>query len=282
MSAVSTETGKSATVIRLNANCNKAPIAQSGMLEVRLADTQEDVLACQRLRYEVFYEEMTAKPIADMAATRLDHDKFDAIADHLMVIEKSSPENPRVVGTYRLIRREIAEANGGFYTAGEYDIQALLDRTDPSVNFLELGRSCVHADYRTKPTINMLWTGLGHYVTQNNVGVLFGCASFPGIDPSALKLPLSFLYHHVRAPDQWLVRAREELFEEMNLMAKEEIDQKTALRALPPLIRGYMRAGCYFGDGAVIDHQFSTTDVFVMSVIQDVTDRYSSRFGVVK
>jgi putative hemolysin len=245
-----------------------------------LAASDDDIKACQRLRYEVFYEEMAAKPIGDMAALRLDFDKFDAIADHLMVIDLKAPEGSEVVGTYRLIRREVAEAHGGFYTAGEYDIQPMLDRADPLVNFLELGRSCVHQNYRNRPTINMLWQGLGAYITRHDIGVLFGCASFPGVDPEPLSEPLSFLYHFKSTPPDWHVRAREELFVEMNRVPKDKIDQRAAMRLLPPLIRGYMYAGCVFGDGAVIDEQFSTVDVFVMSIIKQATDRYADRFGL--
>lgn len=253
-------------------------LAEAGSLEVRLAATEEDIEACQRLRYEVFYEEMAAKPIEEMAARRLDYDKFDSIADHLMVIDRRPAAGQRVIGTYRLIRREVAEAHGGFYTAGEYDIQPMLDRADPSINFLELGRSCVHKDHRNRPTINLLWQGLGQYVTRYNIGALFGCASFPGTDPKALALPLSYLHHFMSLPEQWQVRARDELYVEMNLIAKEEIDERAAIRTLSPLIRGYVRTGCLFGSGAVIDWQFGTVDVFVMNIMTEASDRYVNRF----
>jgi len=255
-------------------------LASAGSLEVRLAGTAQDIEACQRLRYEVFYEEMAAKPIGKMAALRLDFDDFDAIADHLMVIEHEQPSEPQVVGTYRLIRRDVAEANGGFYTSGEYNVQPMLDSVDPGVNFLELGRSCVHKDFRNRPTINLLWQGLGAYVMRHDIGAMFGCASFPGTDPEALALPLSFLHHYFATPTGWHVRARDELFIEMNRIAKTEINERAALRTLPPLIRGYVRAGCVFGDGAVIDEQFSTVDVFVMSIVEQASDRYAHRFGL--
>jgi L-ornithine Nalpha-acyltransferase len=258
-----------------------------GNLEIRLAETQEDIRACQRLRYEVFYEEMAAKPLGDMAAKRLDYDKFDAVADHLMVLDRSAPEasnddpvsRGKVIGTYRLIRRDVADAHGGFYTSGEYDIAPMLKRAGPGVNFLELGRSCVHREHRNRPTINMLWHGIGQYIAAYDIDVMFGCASFPGVDPKALAQPLSFLHHTLQTPKNFHVRALPDQYAEMNLLPAEDINERAALRQMPPLIRGYMRAGCVFGEGAVIDPQFSTVDVFVMLVIKNVEERYFNRFG---
>ncbi len=254
-------------------------LGRAGPLRVRLAEGQADIEACQRLRYQVFYEEMSAKPVGDMAALGLDFDQFDEVADHLMVIDSRTTKTQQVVGTYRLLRGDVANEHGGFYTAGEYDIAPMMARAPKGTRFLELGRSCVHADYRTRPTINLLWQGLGHYIAEHKIDAMFGCASFPGTDPEEHSLPLSYLRQKLAAPEQWQVRAREELFVEMNRMAAGQIDRRAAMRALPPLIRGYVHAGCFFGDGAVIDHQFSTVDVFVMCVIADVADRYFNRFG---
>lgn len=254
----------------------------SGNLEVRLAACAADIKACQRLRYEVFYEEMAARPVGDMCARRLDYDKFDEVADHLMVLDRSDRargKDAKVIGTYRLIRRDVAEANGGFYTAGEYDIAPMIERAGPDVNFLELGRSCVHKDHRNRPTINMLWQGIGQYISAHNIDVMFGCASFPGVDPEAFAQSLSYLHHNLQAPTNYSVRALNDQFVDMNMLPEGDVDERTALRQMPPLIRGYMRSGCVFGDGAVIDAQFSTVDVFVMLLMKDVEERYFHRFG---
>ncbi len=252
----------------------------SGNLEVRLARCAADIRACQRLRYEVFYEEMAAQPVGDMCAKRLDYDRFDSVADHLMVLDRSGPAARRnVIGTYRLIRRDVAEAGGGFYTAGEYDIAPMLERAGADVNFLELGRSCVHKDHRNRPTINMLWHGIGHYIAAHDIDVMFGCASFPGVDPEAFAQPLSFLHHNLQAPEDYSVRALSDRFVDMNMLPESGVDERAALRQMPPLIRGYMRSGCVFGNGAVIDPQFSTVDVFVMLLMKDVEERYFHRFG---
>jgi putative hemolysin len=255
---------------------------RSGSLEVRLARGQAEIEASQALRYQVFYEEMSARPSPDMAAKRRDIDDFDAICDHLLVFDHEhggADGGPAVVGTYRLLRQDVAEQHGGFYTAKEFDIDPLIARQPRGTRFLELGRSCTHADYRTKMAIELLWRGIMAYNIRHGIDVMFGCASLPGNDPDALALPLSFLYHQCLAPAEWCVRAHEHLFVEMNRIPKDEIDLKAALRALPPLIKGYVRAGAYIGDGAYIDRQFNTTDVLIILPIERVDPRYKERFG---
>jgi putative hemolysin len=108
---------------------------------------------------------------------------------------------------------------------------------------------------------------------------MFGCASFGGTDPAALAVPLSYLHHYHGMKPEVRVRARPELYVEMNLVPKDKLDKKEALRALPPMIKGYLRAGCLIGDGAVIDHQFGTTDVFIYLPVKDMDSRYAARFG---
>ncbi len=265
------------------------PLARRGSLEVRIAETEAEVRAAQRLRYKVFYEEMSAQPNARMAAERRDFDRFDAFADHLLVIDHSRiPEGYRgrgvpeeaVVGTYRLMRQEVAEKRGGFYTASEYDIGAWVDGS-PGTRFLELGRSCVHKDQRSRPTLELMWHAIVAYLLHFDLDIMFGCASLEGTDPDALALPLSFLHHHCRRelPGMPTVRARDELFVDMNRMPVEEVDPKSGLRALPPLIKGYLRAGATIGDGAVIDRQFGTTDVLIIFPASQINDRYLGKFG---
>ena len=129
-------------------------------IEVRLAENEDEIEASQRLRYKVFYEEYGAIPTEDMARKKRDIDEYDAITDHLIVIDHDLPEGPdRLVGTYRLLRREIADKYGRFYTSGEYDIAPLLN-SDTSL--LELGRSCVLPPYRTRPVLQKLWGGIVH------------------------------------------------------------------------------------------------------------------------
>jgi putative hemolysin len=257
----------------------------SGMLEVRLAATAEEVDAAQALRYRVFYEEMTARPTPEVLATRRDRDRFDDWCDHLLVIDRKRGEGPAgVVATYRLMRREAAARASGFYTQTEFDITPLL--AVPG-EILELGRSCVDAEYRTRPTMQLLWQGIASYVFRHDVRVMFGCASLPGTDPDVLAPSLSYLYHYHLAPPSLRVRALPDRGVEMNRLAPGEIDTETAvaqidaravLAALPPLIKGYLRLGGLVGEGAVIDEQFNTTDVCIIVVTDRVTDKYFNHY----
>ena len=247
-------------------------LAVSGTMEVRLARSDAEVDAAQALRYRVFYEERSAKPVGDMAALRRDVDSYDAIADHLLVLDHARGEGPQaVVGTYRLIRRSRADAHGGFYTAGEYDIAKLV--AFPG-EILELGRSCVDAGYRTRPTMQLLWKGIAAFVFRYEITLMFGCASLPGTDVEAVAGQLSYLYHHHLAPEHLRVRALPALHVEMNRRPADQVDARAALAALPPLIKGYLRLGGFVGDGAVIDPQFNTTDVCVIVQTDAVTDKY--------
>ncbi|MFL5239338.1 MAG: GNAT family N-acetyltransferase, partial [Rhizomicrobium sp.] len=155
-------------------------LATAGALEVRLAETESEVKAAQRLRYRVFYEEMTAIPSSAMREQRMDFDQFDAFCDHLLVIDRELIDEdgqPAVVGTSRLMRDVDAKRAGGFYTSGEYDIAEILSELG-SGNLVEIGRSCILRDYRTKPsTMQLLWRGVMVYDLRFSIDLMFGCAS---------------------------------------------------------------------------------------------------------
>jgi putative hemolysin len=258
-------------------------LGRLGTLEVRLAQTAAEVRQAQKLRFRVFYQEGSALPDPGRLFARRDIDAFDAICDHLLVIDhaagdRNSRSKLAVVGTYRLLRQQLAEDYGGFYTGAEFDIAPLIAR-HRDLQFLELGRSCVLAPYRNKRTVELLWHGIWTYVLQSRFDVMFGCASLDGTDPKQLALPLSFLHHYARAPEAWRAQALPERYVEMNRISKESIDPKAALRALPPLIKGYLRLGAYIGDGAVIDRQFGTTDVLIVLPISAINQRYIGHFG---
>ncbi|SHM88596.1 ornithine-acyl[acyl carrier protein] N-acyltransferase [Roseibium suaedae] len=260
-------------------------LGRVGSLEVRLARSRKEVKKAQRLRYEVFYEEMSAIADASTLASRRDRDPFDAICDHLLVIDHSSLKRnklgilkPEIVGTYRLLRQDMAEAHGGFYTSAEYNIQALID-ANPGKRFLELGRSCVLKPYRNKKTVELLWHGIWSYVLRYKIDVMLGCASIEGTNPDLIADQLSFLHHHAQAPESWRVSAVSDRYVNMNRMPAEILNQKEALRALPPLVKGYLRLGAYIGDGAVVDHQFGTTDVLIVMPVSDLNSRYVNYYG---
>ncbi|HET9715913.1 MAG TPA: GNAT family N-acyltransferase [Pseudolabrys sp.] len=257
-------------------------LGRIGSLEVRLAQTAAEVRQAQKLRYKVFYQEGPAAPNPARLLARRDIDAYDAICDHLLVVDHASRDRsalnrPTVVGTYRLLRQPLAEEYGGFYSAAEFDVGSLVSR-HPNLHFLELGRSCVLAPYRNKRTVELLWYGIHGYILQNSCDVMFGCASLDGTDPNRLALLLSFLHHYAAAPAQWCARALPDRCVEMNRLRKEAIDAKEALRALPPLIKGYLRLGAYIGDGAVIDYEFGTTDVLIVLPVSAIKRRYFVHF----
>jgi len=258
-------------------------LGRIGSLEVRLARKAAEVRRAQKLRYRVFYQEMSAIADAAKLFSRRDVDAFDPVCDHLLVIDhavrdKKLPPGPSVVGTYRMLRQSVAEQHGGFYSAGEFDIDGLLSR-HRGLKFLEVGRSCVLAPYRNKRTVELLWHGIWTYVLRYGFDVLIGCASLDGTDPDRLALPLSFLRHYAAAPEDWCARALPDRYVEMNRMPKAAVDPKAALRELPPLIKGYLRLGAFVGDGAVIDHQFGTTDVLIVLPVSVINNRYIEHFG---
>ena len=241
-------------------------------IEVRLAANEDEIRAAQHLRYRVFYEEYAATPTDQMALEKRDFDSYDDVADHLIVVDSSiSDPKHRIVGTYRLLRREAAEKHGTFYTSAEFDISPILKS---KVQVLELGRSCVLAEYRTRPILQLLWQGITDYMLDHNIGMMFGCASLYGTDISALSQQLAYLYHYHLAPEELRSRALENRFMNMDLHAKESIDAKAAFSALPALIKGYLRLGAYIGEGAVIDHQFNTIDVCIILPMEKVAERY--------
>lgn len=250
---------------------------RAGRLLVRMAETVEEVYAAQGLRYRVFYEEMAARPTAEMAAAGRDFDSFDDFCDHLLVFDCDRVDGPEgVIGTYRVMRREGAAERGRFYSADEYEIDNLL--TIPG-EILELGRSCIDAAYRNGTTMQLLWRGIAEYVRYYDIEVMFGCASLPGTDLEELAPALAYLYRHHLAPPALRPRARPERRVAMDRIPENDIAPRRALQILPPLIKGYLRAGGFVGDGAVIDHDFGTTDVCVVVKTEWVTDRYHRHYA---
>ncbi|AEG02978.1 GNAT family N-acetyltransferase [Sinorhizobium meliloti] len=249
-------------------------------LETRLARSAAEIDAAQAVRYRVFVEEMKAQVAPEAGRRKRDIDSWDAICDHLLVLDTSieGDAEEQIVGTYRLLRQDVAERTGGFYSASEFAIGELLSR-HPGKRFMELGRSCVLPEYRTKRTVELLWQGNWAYALKHGIDAMFGCGSFPGVVPEEHALALSFLHHNVRVRDEWAVSARPELYRTMDLMPPEAINPKKALAALPPLIKGYMRLGAMVGDGAVVDQAFRTTDVLIVLPIGKISGRYLNYYG---
>ncbi|MGH1404868.1 MAG: GNAT family N-acetyltransferase [Alphaproteobacteria bacterium] len=239
---------------------------------VRLAQSDSEIEEAQNLRYAVFYEEYGAQPSEEVKQQKRDFDDFDPITDHLIVLLKNKEtKQETIVGTYRLLRQSVAEEHGRFYSDDEYNLTHLINSDN---NLLELGRSCVIAEYRTKPILNLLWQGIADYISVHNIDILFGCASFHGTDIETVDKQLSYLHHYHSTPEGVRPIALPEHYVDMNLCDKETLNEKRVFASLPPLIKGYLRLGATIGEGAVIDEQFNTIDVCIVVQTKLMTDRY--------
>ncbi len=252
-------------------------LGRLGSLVVRLAKNAEEIDAAQALRHRVFHN----GSFAVLDPHGRDTDRFDEYCDHLVVIDTAliGATASKIVGTYRLLREEQAALAGGFYSQDEFDIAGLAARM-PARRILELGRSCVLPQYRTRRTLELLWQGIWACCRQWSVDIMCGCASFAGTNPALHALPLSYLHHYALADGDWLVKGHPARQVTMDLMPPEAISERFALNAMPPLIKGYLRVGAMFGDGAVVDHEFGTTDVFVILPVENIAPRYVAHFGV--
>lgn len=238
-------------------------IRQDAHLEIRLARDEPDLLAAQRLRYLVFVEELGGDgPLIDHEQ-RLEIDGFDRFFDHLILVDTKRDQTSLdyVVGVYRMLTEAGAKKSGGYYSEAEYDLTALRNN---GRSLLELGRSCVHADYRGGMAMFRLWNGLARYIADHHIEILFGVASFHGTDVKVLAEPLSYLHHHHLAPEELRVRARPDRRHSMHLLPVSKIDRARAMKQTPALIKAYLRLGGYVGDGAYVDQAFNTTDVFLL------------------
>lgn len=248
-----------------------------GNLEVRLAQNPAEVEAAQRLRYRVFYEEMGATATPEQIQSTRDYDVYDSACDHVLVLDHNRAGDDQVVGTYRMLRRSVADQTYGFYTANEYDISKLLAHPG---ELLEVGRSCVNANYRTRPTLELLWRGIASYVDQFDIQLIFGCASFPTVNPADIQEELAYLYYHHLAPPALCATALPPRMVRMDQLGPQTINPRKVLSKLPPLIKGYLRIGGFIGDGAVIDKQFGTTDVCIIVKTDLITDKHAKHYGL--
>lgn len=223
--------------------------------DVRLAQGADDLRAAQRLRYDVFVRELGGGGEMVDHDAGLEQDAFDPFCDHLLLVDQ---RYDAVVGVYRVMRPEQAARAGRYYSEVEYDL-GLLQRSGKRL--LELGRSCLHRDYRGGMGMHLLWSALSGYVSDHSINLLFGVASFAGTNTCRLTQPLSLLHHRHLAPPHLRVRAHAKSFQSMDLIEKAHLDRKAAMVQMPSLIKAYLRLGGVVGEGAFIDHSFNTTDV---------------------
>jgi putative hemolysin len=240
----------------------------SPQFKIALAQTADDIRAAQRLRYAVFVRELGGDGAMVDHAAGLECDRYDAFADHLLLRDVTRPVNDQIVGVYRLLTDSQAQKAGQFYCADEFDLTVL---QGCGKRLLELGRSCLHPDYRGGAAMMHLWGALADYVAREKIDVLFGAASFHGADINAIAGPLSLLYHRHLAPADLRVAAHGPTATSMNLMPAEDIDRISAMRDTPALIKAYLRLGGTVGDGVFIDKPFNTIDICLILAADSVT-----------
>lgn len=264
-------------------NINGHPISLSlgriGSLEVRLTRDDEEVWQCQRLRHCVFLEARGLSHLSDVFKEPIDQDKYDAFCDHMIVVDHDT--GGQIIGTYRLLGQEESIATGGFYSSAYFETERLVQRK-PSKRFLELGRSCVLPEYRTKRTVELLWQGIWNYCKQRRFDVLIGSASLASPIPENHATELSFLNYYCLAGADWAVSARPLRFQSMRLMPEISIDTRLAFSLLPPLLKGYLRVGAKVGNGCVIDPELGTTVIMIVLPMECIAARYAQHFGADK
>lgn len=248
-------------------------ITEDAALSLRLARDDRDIAAAQRLRYAVFIEELGGSGALVDHQNRLEKDEFDPWFDHLILVDgrRDAAALDDVVGVYRLLPGDRAREFGRFYSEGEFDLTAL---KTSGRRLLELGRSCVHPDYRGGAAMFLLWNALADYVLDRDIEVMFGAASFHGTDVQALAQPLSYLHHNHLAPPALRVTARPPHAARMDLIPPEGLDRKAAMAGTPALIKAYLRLGGFVGDGAWIDRAFNTVDVCLVMDTAAMSERH--------
>ena len=253
-----------------------SPVIDINSITLRLARNAEEIQAAQRLRYQVFYKEFGILPPPQIAAESRDYDEYDAYADHLIVIDESQTDShKKIVGTYRLFQSNRLPAGLPFYSSHEFDIAPLIES---GAKLLELGRSCVLPEYRTKYVMQRLWQGIAEYLSDNDIDLMFGCASFQETDPAVIADQLAYLKHFHLPPDDLCPVATADCTTYLNLKSKDELDARRVFSDLPPLIKGYLRLGAYIGKGAYLDKDFNSIDVCIVLPTHKVSSKYAKHY----
>jgi L-ornithine Nalpha-acyltransferase len=243
---------------------------------LKLAETEAEIFAAQRLRFRVFVTEMGARANASDAHLGLERDAFDPFFDHLILIDGEIPDDrENVIGVYRLMRSEVAASGRGYYGASEYDLSKISACGRKAV---ELGRSCVDARYRGGIAMHLLWNGLADYVLSREIEIMFGVASFPGTEVAPIAQALSFLHHFHLAPEPLRVSVHPAHARAMDILSRDDVDPHQAKRQIPPLIQAYLRLGGFVGDGAYIDRMFNTVDVCLLMDTRQMSQRHRAYY----
>jgi putative hemolysin len=243
-------------------------------LQVRLAEDQYEIERTLTLRYNIFNLEM-GEGLPQSRATQKDRDEYDMFCDHLIVVDKT--RNDMVVGTYRIMKRQVAKANIGFYSETEFDLRKIYELEE---EVAEVGRSCVHQDYRDGSVISLLWAGLGNYMKTQDVRYLMGCGSVHSTSPIEASEAYAYLKDkNALADERFNIEPykthRLEGFDP-NYQVK---DMKEVIKKIPPILKGYVRVGTKFAGTPALDAVFGTTDFFILFDREEITQRYTKFYS---
>ena len=230
-------------------------------LHAHLAETPEEIQQAQRLRAKIFSTEMGAR----FETPGIDEDRFDPYCDHLLVRDT---ESGRLVGTTRLLRHERVMETGGFYTETEFDLSSVLRLPG---RFVEVGRTCIHPDYRTGAAIATLWSGLTPYLNWMGYDYLIGCASIPlgpGVAP-VRALVRQVLEKHGSTEDRRVTPRRP---------LPGVVGGQAQPTSPPPLLKAYLRLGAEICGEAAWDPEFKTADLVVLLERTQINPRYARHF----
>lgn len=246
--------------------------AENRKLEVRLAENREEVEQTLALRYEVFNTEL-GEGLPESAETQKDRDKYDDHCDHLIVVDRA--RNDLIVGTYRILRTSVARQGIGFYSDNEFDLSYIYNLDD---EVAELGRACVHLDYRDGSVLPLLWAGLAWYVQKFNCRYMMGCGSIHSTDPALASRIYAYFREKKWLSEEFQVQPTADYRME-GFDPNATLTDSTAVGAeVPALIKGYVRAGAKIGSTPALDKVFKTTDFFILFDSQKVEERYGKRY----
>ena len=245
---------------------------------IKIAEKKSELKKAQALRYLVFYEEKKAIPTISKKFLRLDYDQVDRFADHLIVLDKNRKGYMnKIVGTYRLVRGEIAARSGGFYTSSEFDLSTVLSSYKYD-QILELGRSCIHQDYRNGTIMNLLWKAIAEYVKLYEIKILLGCASFDGTDVVKYTNELSYLRNNFSLPEKLSVKSLDKKIYPAYTENNMNINNMKTFLKLPPLIKGYLRIGGKVSYDCFVDYKFNTIDLCVIVKTDTIDKKYRKKY----
>ncbi|MDC0456552.1 GNAT family N-acetyltransferase [Alphaproteobacteria bacterium] len=249
-----------------------------GNFTIKLVEKKSELKKAQALRYSIFYKEKKAKPSIPKKILALDYDKVDKFADHLIIIDKGStaPKN-RIVGTYRLVRGNMSNNFGGFYTSSEFNLSKILNAYKNS-QILELGRSCVHKDYRNGTVMNLLWKAIAEYVKLYDINIILGCVSFSGTDIMKFSNELLYLRENFSLPDDLSVESLDDNVYPVYRKTITNINNLKTFAKLPPLLKGYLRVGGKVSDSFYVDYSFNTIDLCVVVKTDNIDKKYKKKF----